>query len=246
MDHATDAFFLLDDDWTILDVNRQACHGLGYSREELIGKHKSDFDVGLDGTSIQRLKQRTVAGEAITFETRHRRKDGTSFPVEVRLNQFEQGGRRYLCLVRDISERKRAEESSGEQDLSPRSLSLNLGLALRRSEAYLAEAQRLSHTGTLAFNATAPLFWSEESYRIWGIDPLQGLPNRETVLQRIHPDDRERVDVETEEAVRQKRDFVLEFRIVLPDGTVKYIESTGHPLFSADGDLSRWSLRTSM
>ena len=110
VDRATDAFFLLDDDWTILDVNRQACDGLGYSREELIGKHKSDFDVGLDGTSIQRLKQRIIAGEAITFETHHRRKDGTSFPVEVRLNQFEQGGRRYLCLVRDISERKRAED----------------------------------------------------------------------------------------------------------------------------------------
>ena len=116
VDHATDAFFLLDDDWTILDVNRQACHGLGYSSEELIGKHKSDFDVGLDGTSIQRLKQRTVAGEAITFETRHRRKDGTSFPVEVRLNQFEQGGRRYLCLVRDISERKRAEDELRESE----------------------------------------------------------------------------------------------------------------------------------
>ncbi len=220
VDHATDAFFLLDDDWTILDVNLQACHGLGYSREELIGKHKSDFDVGLDGTSIQRLKQRIVAGEAITFETRHRRKDGTSFPVEVRLNQFEQGGRRYLCSVRDISERERAED------------------ALRRSEAYLAEAQRLSHTGTLAFNATAPVYWSEESYRIWGLDPLQGLPKRETVLQRIHPDDRERVNVETDEAVRQKRDFALEFRIVLPDGTVKYIDSTGRPLFSADGEFA--------
>ena len=48
VDHATDAFFLLDEDWTVLDVNRQACDGLGYSREELIGKHQSDFDVGLD------------------------------------------------------------------------------------------------------------------------------------------------------------------------------------------------------
>ena len=347
VDHATDAFLLLDDDWTILDVNRQACHGLGYSRKELIGKHKSDFDVGLDGTSIQRLKQRTVAGEAITFETRHRRKDGTSFPVEVRLNQFEQGGRRYLCLVRDISERKRAEDELRESEERFRTLvqfsfdvywesdaqhrfirqefAEGLGdapapdseigktrwevpylepdaeawrkhretldahlpfrdfelarpapdggkryvsvsglpvfdksgrfigyrgvgrhiterkraeVALRHSEAYLAEAQRLSHTGTLAFNATAPVFWSQESYRIWGLDPLQGLPNRETVLQRIHPDDRERVDVETEEAVRQKRDFALEFRIVLPDGTVKYIEATGHPLFSADGELA--------
>ena len=124
-----------------------------------------------------------------------------------------------MCLVRDISERKRAED------------------ALRRSEAYLAEAQRLSHTGTLVFNATAPVYWSQESYRIWGLDPLQGLPSRETVLQRIHPDDRERVDVEAEEALHQKRDFVLEFRILLPDGTVKYIESTGHPLFSADGEV---------
>ena len=51
VDHATDAFFLLDDHLTVLDVNRQACDGLGYSREELIGKHPSDFDVGLDETS---------------------------------------------------------------------------------------------------------------------------------------------------------------------------------------------------
>ena len=125
----------------------------------------------------------------------------------------------YRGVGRHITERKRAEE------------------ALRRSEAYLAEAQRLSHTGTVVFNATGPLYWSEESYRIWDFDPLQGLPTLETVLQRIHPDDRERVNLQTEEALQQKREFSLEFRIVLPDGTVKHIESTGHPLFSADGEL---------
>ena len=156
------------------------------------------------------------------FELARPTPDGGKRYVSVSgLPVFDKSGRfiGYRGVGRHITERKKAEE------------------ALRRSEAYLAEAQRLSHTGTLAFNATAPLYWSEESYRIWGFDPLQGLPNRETVLQRIHPDDRERVDVEIEEALRQKRDFSLEFRIVLPEGTVKYIESTGRPLFSADGEL---------
>jgi len=349
VDHATDAFFLLDEDWTVLDVNRQACDGLGYSREELIGKHKSDLEVGLDHASMQYLKQHMAGGEALTFETRHRRKDGTSFPIEVRVNQFEQTGSRFLCLVRNITEREQAEEELRASEerfrsfvdhatdgfflfdehqavldvnrwayeslgyareemigMHPRDFDVGLNeasiarigervttgetvtfktlhrrkdgtafpvevrarqfwqgahrfrlslarditgrkqaekelraseKALQRNEAYLAEAQRLSHTGTLAFNATAPVYWSQESYRIWGLDPLQGLPDRETVLQRIHPDDRARVNAETEEAVRQKRDFVLEFRIVLPDGTIKYVESTGHPLLSTDGEL---------
>jgi PAS domain S-box-containing protein len=217
VDNSTDAFFLLDDDSTILDVNQQACDGLGYSREELIGKHRSDFDVGLDDASIASLKQRFVAEQVVTFETRHRRKDGTSFPVEVRVGQFEQGGRRFLCVARDITERKRAEE------------------ALRRSEAYLVEAQRLSHTGTIVFSATGPVYWSEESYRIWDLDPLQGLPDLETVLQRIHPDDRDRANKEAFEALHQGRNYAFEFRIVLADGTVKYLESTGHPLLSAGG-----------
>ena len=109
-DHATDALFVLDDESTVLDVNRQACAGLGYSRGELIGKHRSDFDAGLDKSTIERLKQRIVAGETVAFESRHRRKDGSSFPVEVRVGQFEQGGRRFLCSARDITERKRAED----------------------------------------------------------------------------------------------------------------------------------------
>ena len=110
VDYATDAFFLLDDHSTVLDVNRQACHSLGYSRDELIGKHRSDLDAGLDDAALESLRQRAVFGEAVTFETRHKRKDGTSFPVEVRVRQFDQGGRRFLCLVRDITEHKRAED----------------------------------------------------------------------------------------------------------------------------------------
>src|SRR6267154_4218195 len=110
---------------------------------------------------------------------------------------------------------------------------------LRRSEAYLAEAQRLSHTGTWALNRTTKLYvyWSDESYRIWGFDPLQGPPSHETLCQRVHPDDRDRVWKDIEEALRQKADYAGEFRIVLPDGAVKHLKATGHHRFSEDGEL---------
>ena len=155
------------------------------------------------------------------FELARPAPDGGKRYVSVSgLPVFDKSGRfvGYRGVGRHITEQKKAEE------------------ALRRSEAYLAEAQGLSHTGTLVFNATAPVYWSEESYRIWGLDPLEGLPSRETVLQRIHPDDRERANVEAEQALLQKRNFALEFRIILPDGTIKYIQSIGRPLFSADGE----------
>ena len=121
----------------------------------------------------------------------------------------------------DVTERKKAEDQ------------------LRRSEAYLSEAQRLSHTGTWVFNATttAYVYWSDESYRIWGFDPLEGVPNRETIRQRIHPDDRDRVYEGGEEAVRQKRDYAVAYRIVLPDGAIKYLEANSHHLFSTRGEL---------
>ncbi len=115
VDHATDAFFLHDDELLVIDVNRQACASLGYSRDELIGMHPRDFDVGLDEATIGQLADRVAAGENVTFESLHRRKDGTVFPVEVRTGRFQRGGRLYrLALVRDITERKRTEVELSE------------------------------------------------------------------------------------------------------------------------------------
>jgi PAS domain S-box-containing protein len=125
----------------------------------------------------------------------------------------------------DVTERKRAEE------------------ALQRSEAYLAEAQRLTHTGSWAYKAGggagywAAHYWSEEDFRIWGFDPQQGLPTQEMVRQRIHPEDRDRVLEYVERAVRARTDYAREFRIVLPDETVRHIEVLGHPVFNASGEL---------
>jgi PAS domain S-box-containing protein len=108
---------------------------------------------------------------------------------------------------------------------------------LRRSEAHLAEAQRLSHTGSAEYNDTTILYWSDETYRIMEFDPRRGLPSREAVLQRMHPDDRERVLEVARRAVLQKRDYQIEYRTILPGGKIKHIELIAHPKFSASGDL---------
>ncbi len=112
VDHAADAFYLHDNKGTILDVNQQACKSLGYSREELLGISPIKFDAGLDRSVFDQLEARLDAGEEVEFETRHRRKDGTEFPVEVRGRPFWQGERRFsVALARDISERKQAQEA---------------------------------------------------------------------------------------------------------------------------------------
>jgi PAS domain S-box-containing protein len=109
--------------------------------------------------------------------------------------------------------------------------------SLRRSESYLAEAQRLTHCGVTAYKGAMVFYGSDEIYRIWGFDPAQGVPSRKAVIQRIHPDDRDRLNAEVENALGEKRRYSIAYRIVLPDGTVKHLESIGQPVFSANGEL---------
>jgi PAS domain S-box-containing protein len=121
----------------------------------------------------------------------------------------------------DITDRKRAEKT------------------LRRSERYLAEAERLTHTGSWADDGTGrPLYWSEELYRIFGLDPQQGLPTRDQPLERIHPEDLDKFLQTFLTAIDRKLDAELEYRIVLPDGTVKYVHTIGHPVLNAEGEFA--------
>jgi len=110
---------------------------------------------------------------------------------------------------------------------------------LRRREAYLAEAQRLTHTGSWAWRVTGrdALHLSEEWYRIYGFDPEEGIPAWEERLQRIHPEDRAKWQGAIDRAIGEKSDYEVEFRVLLPGGTVKYIHTVGHPVLNASGDL---------
>ena len=115
VNHASDAFMLHDKDGTILDVNRQACESLGYSRDELVGMTSLDFDPDVSPAMRQGIRSRLDAGETFSFETRHCRKDGTTFPVEVRVRAFRDAERTYfISLSRDITERKIAEAQRSE------------------------------------------------------------------------------------------------------------------------------------
>jgi PAS domain S-box-containing protein len=344
VDHAADALFIYDfEQGTIVDVNRQACESLGYTRQELIGTMGLAFDQNVDRAVTESIAERTAAGETVIDTHWHQRKDGTLFPVEAHTSQYWYGGRRFLLKVaRDISDRLRAEEEraylasiveSSDDAIIGRSMegiiqSWNRGAerlygytaqeaigrpitmlippdrakefvssdrlkqgewieeqetvrvgkdgrridvsviispmkdaagrvlgaatvarditerkraqeALRRSEAYLAEGQRLSHTGSWAFDLASNkyIYVSEENFRIFEIDAQEGLPNREAISRQIHPEDWDRVNESFEKSLREKVDTSSEFRIVLPNGTVKHLQVIRHPVINDAGDV---------
>jgi len=111
--------------------------------------------------------------------------------------------------------------------------------ALKRSEAYLAEAQRLTHTGSCALDGTSHeiLYWSEEMFRLFGFDAQQGLPKWDEWVQRIHPEDRDKFRMAGDRTFLEKVHCDVEFRVVKPDGTIKHIHAIGHPVLSPSGDL---------
>ena len=111
--------------------------------------------------------------------------------------------------------------------------------ALRQSEAYLAEAQRLSHTGSWAFDVASYTYFhaSEECFRIFGFDPQDGYPTTEAVFRRIHPEDRDSVERSFLKSFREKEDSSHEHRIVLGDGTVKHVQTIRHPVLNQAGDV---------
>jgi PAS domain S-box-containing protein len=215
----------VDLDGLILEANDAFLKIIGYDRDDLdAGRLRwTDLTVthyqGRDREEL--LAELQGSGKLHTFEWEYVRKDGTRVPVLSGAATYE-GGQRAVGFVLDLTDRKRAE------------------LALKQGEAYLAEAQRLTHTGSFAYNYLLGqyTYYSDEQYRIYGHDPQSGqLPSLEDIISRIHPEDRDRLLELIERVVREKCEYTVDFRIALPDGTVRYIHSIGHPVVNDAGVL---------
>src|SRR6476660_4949370 len=143
----------------------------------------------------------------------------TACEVERMLTNIRERERVEVALRVQLTERRRAEEE------------------LRRSEAYLAEGQRISHTGSWGWNvATGELFWSREHFRICGFDPETAKPSYPMFLERIHPKDRLFVEQTVDRAVRERSDLKMDYRIVLTDGSLKHVHTVGHPTVDEFGE----------
>ena len=223
VDHASDAFFLQGDGGTILDVNRRACESLGYTRDELVGKTPFEFDPDLTLAMLEEFGRSLDAGESVAFDTRHRRKDGSVFPVEVRAKAFWEGERRFtVSLARDVTDRKRAEEALRLSEQRYRSL----------VEATSAIVWTLPASG-LADKSEQPswtAFTGQTMGQFTGWDWLDA----------IHPDDRPHTVQLWSAAVAARSFYQIEYRVRRRDGEYRNMLTRGVPILAGNGEIREW------
>jgi len=218
-----DAVIVTDEDFQVLRVNKEFTRMFGYTPQEAVGRWLAELIVPEElRADVLKNKVLVASGERVYLESVRQRKDGVRLETSVVAARISLGADQvaiYL-IYRDITEQKKADEK------------------LRRSEASLLEAQRLSHTGSWSHDLSSGLVAiSPEVNRIFDVKPDEDPSTSEFHFNRIHPEDRPIVAQNYERARLEKADFEFDYRLVLPDGTIKHIHNTGHPILSESGDI---------
>jgi len=217
VDSALDCIVTIDHEGCITEFNPAAERTFGYSRDDVLGRPLANVIIPLSLREKHRqgFAQYLATGEARVLGKRIEmtavRADGSEFPVELAITRIPlEGPPSFTGYLRDITERKRAEHE------------------LRRSEAFLAEAQHISRIGSFSWRiATDEIIWSEQLYRIFQID-RDAQVTFELIATRIHPEDLSAFQEHIERSRRDRSDVQLEFRLKMPDGTVKYVHVAAH------------------
>lgn len=206
----------------LLDANETFEQATGYRREELLGR--TALELGLWRDPLQRaaiVEEVKKNGRVTNCEVQTRTKAGEIRHKLLSAELLRIGGQPCLLTVsEDITDRKRAQES------------------LMRSEAFLAEGQRISHTGSWSWNPeTGEMLWSREMYRIFELDPEAAKPSLELVLGYLHTEDRQVFEQVKERSVREHCASQGDYRLVLPGGGIKHVQCVSRPVLNASGKL---------
>jgi len=201
---------------------------LGYEREELLlitwAVMTHPEDLAADTAHFNRVMAGEIDGYSI--DKRWIRKDGQVVHTIMAAKCVRRADgvvAFFVGLVLDITNRKLAEDK------------------LRRSEALLSSGQRISHTGSWVWSVvTGDLSWSDEIFRICGVESASFTLTHETARETTHPDDRLDTDRAFETAVHDRSVFERQFRIRRPDGTVRYVSGVGYPMFDETGALTEY------
>jgi PAS domain S-box-containing protein len=206
----TDGFCLLDCQGRILEVNDSYCRLVGYSREELLTMRVQNVEAQETDEEIARHIERVRRLGRDRFETRHRCKDGTIVDVDVSASFLDMDGGRFVTFFRDITERKRNER------------------ALRESEERLSLALQAARMGTWDWDIPSNrVTYSEELGPVFGMARGAHHATYEEFLLAVHPLDRDRVIEAVREAVEEGANYAIEFRMIVPDGSTRWIGSNG-------------------
>jgi PAS domain S-box-containing protein len=223
---APEPIVLRDIDNRVLRTNQEFTRLFGFTSEEAEGRNISELIVpeGLWDESEQ-LRETLKCGKRVDAEFVRKRKDGTRLTVSFVAAPvcFDGGPPQIYGIYRDITERKKADE------------------ALRRSEAYLEEGQRLSHTGSWARSVPeGNVYLSREFARIFGFDPKTTSLTLEAVLSRVHPEDQAGFRERIYRSNREESDFEFDYRVISEDGSIRHIHSVGHPMKNSEGQLTEF------